>query len=94
VSKAILQGYIVVPDEDLDEILRLHIDFDLGIDDIEEKVSKPREFISNIIKMVDRAQFKRYQAAVILKTSPRTFGRGRRMPLVMKRSWVSTRETT
>ncbi len=80
--------------EDLDEILRLHIDFDLGIDDIEEKVSKPREFISNIIKMVDRAQFKRYQAAVILKTSPRTFGRGRRMPLVMKRSWVSTRETT
>ncbi len=80
--------------EDLDEVLRLHIDFDLGIDDIEEKLTVPREFISNIVKMVDRTQFKRYQAAVILKTSPRTFGRGRRMPLVMKRSWTLTRETT
>ena len=80
--------------EELDEVLRLHIDYDFGIDDIEEKLSVSRAFISKIVRMVDLSQFKRDQAAVILKTSPRTFGRGRRMPIVMKRSWASTRETT
>ena len=47
-------------------------------------------FVTKIIRMVDIAQFKRDQAAVILKTSPRSFGRGRRMPIVMLRSWTTT----
>jgi NAD+ synthase (glutamine-hydrolysing) len=78
----------------LDAILRLHVDFDMGVDAIEEELDAPREFLSKIIQMVDIAQFKRDQAAVIFKTSPRAFGRGRRMPIVMKRNWVTTRETT
>ena len=80
--------------DELDEVLRLHVDLDLGIDDIEEKLGIPRDFIANIVRMVDISQFKRDQAAVILKTSPRTFGRGRRMPIMMKRAWTASRETT
>ncbi len=66
----------------------------MGVDAIEEELDAPREFLSKIIQMVDIAQFKRDQAAVIFKTSPRSFGRGRRMPIVMKRSWATVRETT
>ena len=80
--------------EELDSVLRLHIDLDLGIDEIEDGLDVSIEQIASIVQMVDVSQFKRDQAAVILKTSPRTFGRGRRMPIVMKRAWSSTRETT
>ncbi len=80
--------------DELDEILRLHIDEDMGVDDIEDASNFSLEFVTKIVRMVDIAQFKRDQAAVILKMSPRSFGRGRRMPIVMNRSWVTTRETT
>ncbi len=84
-----------LPDySELDKVLRLHVDSDLGIEEIEDQLDVPNELIERIVRMVDIAQFKRDQAAVIFKTSPRTFGRGRRMPIVMKRSWTSTRETT
>jgi NAD+ synthase (glutamine-hydrolysing) len=80
--------------EELDAVLRLHIDLDFDADEIEDELNCTPELISTIIRMVDIAQFKRDQAAVIFKTSPRTFGRGRRMPIVMKRNWASIRETT
>ncbi len=80
--------------DELDAVLRLHIDLDLGVDDIEEELDLSREFISMVIRMVDISQFKRDQAAVIFKTSPRTFGRGRRMPIVLQRNWTTSRETT
>ena len=78
----------------LDAVLRLHIDFDMCIDEIEEELGHEGVFVSNIIRMVDSAQFKREQASVLFKTSPRTFGRGRRMPIVMKRNWATSREIT
>jgi NAD+ synthetase len=80
--------------DELDAVLRLHIDLDLGVDEVEDELGVSRDFIGKIIRMVDMSQFKRDQAAVILKTSPRTFGRGRRMPIVMQRSWATSRETT
>ena len=82
------------PYDVLDEVLRLHIDFDLGIDVIEEQCNESLALIQSIVRMVDMSQFKRNQAAVILKLTPRSFGRGRRMPIVMKRNWSTTRETT
>ena len=78
----------------LDSILRLHIDFELGAEEIEDELGLPYELVTQVIRMVDRAQFKRDQSAVILKTSPRAFGKGRRMPIVMQRSFVPIRETT
>ncbi len=80
--------------DDLDAVLRLHIDLDMGVDEVEEELGLDVGLVTKIIRMVDIAQFKREQASVIFKTSPRTFGRGRRMPIVMKRSWTTARETT
>jgi len=82
------------PYDVLDSILRLHIDLDLGIDEIEDKLDCSEELIEEVVNKVDLSQFKRDQTALILKTSPRTFGRGRRMPIVMHRNWITTRETT
>ena len=80
--------------EELDSVLQLHIDNDIGVDELQDALDISTELIHKIVRMVDLAQFKRDQAAVILKTSPRTFGRGRRMPIVMKRAWTTSRETT
>ena len=80
------------PYEELDAILRPHIDGELGADDIEETTSIPRSSIDAVLSMVDRSQFKRDQTPVILKVAPRTFGRGRPMPIVMKRAWSNQRQ--
>jgi len=82
------------PYEELDAILRPHIDSDLGADDIEETTQFSRVLIDSVLSMVDRSQFKRDQASVILKVAPRTFGRGRPMPIVMRRAWTSQKQTT
>ena len=80
------------PYDQLDQILRLHIDFDLGVEAIGSRCDIAQNTIESIVSMVDRAQFKREQSAVILKLTPRAFGRGRRMPIVMQRNWTPTRE--
>jgi NAD+ synthetase len=82
------------PYEELDSILIPHIDGDLGAEEIENTLCISRTRIDTILGMVDRSQFKRDQAAVILKIAPRTFGRGRPMPIVMKRVWSSVRQPT
>ena len=42
------------------------------------------ELVRRIIKMVNTAEFKRYQTPPILRVSPKAFGMGRRMPIVGK----------
>ncbi|HLC71696.1 MAG TPA: NAD+ synthase, partial [Candidatus Nanoarchaeia archaeon] len=37
--------------------------------------------VSKVIKMVDRNEYKRQQAALGLRITPRAFGSGRRMPI-------------
>nr|WP_294896776.1 NAD+ synthase [uncultured Pedobacter sp.] len=40
--------------------------------------------VNRVLKMVNRAEFKRYQTPPILRISPKAFGMGRRMPIVGK----------
>jgi NAD+ synthase (glutamine-hydrolysing) len=42
------------------------------------------ELVRRIIKLVNTAEFKRYQTPPILRVSPKAFGMGRRMPIVGK----------
>ena len=44
------------------------------------------ETVRSIIRMVDRNEYKRKQAAPGLNTTPLAFGAGRRMPIVQKYS--------
>ncbi|MES2827209.1 MAG: NAD+ synthase [Bacteroidota bacterium] len=42
------------------------------------------QLVRRVIKMVNNAEFKRYQTPPILRVSPKAFGMGRRMPIVGK----------
>ncbi|GAB1456474.1 hypothetical protein MASR2M48_17820 [Spirochaetota bacterium] len=64
----------------LDAVLRLYIEDDLSADDIIAK-GFDDALVRRIITMSARAEFKRRQAAPVLKISPRAFGMGRRVPI-------------
>lgn len=68
------------PYEVLDGILVLYLIENLGKEEIVERGFDP-ELVSWILKLVGRSEFKRVQAAPVLKVSPRAFGTGRRMPI-------------
>jgi NAD+ synthase (glutamine-hydrolysing) len=68
------------PYEVLDEILKLYLYDNLGLDEIVRK-GWDAELTARIIRTAARAEFKRRQAPPVLKVSRRAFGMGRRMPI-------------
>jgi NAD+ synthase (glutamine-hydrolysing) len=68
------------PYETLDRILKLYLFENLSKDEI-VKQGWEEDLTVRIIRTVARAEFKRRQAPPVLKTSPRAFGMGRRMPI-------------
>lgn len=44
----------------------------------------PEEVVNRVIRLVNLNEFKRFQAAPVLRVSPKSFGSGRRMPIVAK----------
>lgn len=44
--------------------------------------------VDRILKMVDQVEFKRFQAPPVLRVSKKSFGSGRSMPLVAKRTYL------
>lgn len=73
------------PYELLDKILFLHIECKWGLPELTDN-GFDQELVTRVIKLVNNAEFKRYQAAPILRISPKAFGMGRRMPIVGKYS--------
>lgn len=69
----------------LDKILFLHIECKWGVPELSAHGFNS-ESVTRVIKLVNNAEFKRYQAAPILRISPKAFGMGRRMPIVGKYS--------
>jgi len=74
----------------LDAVLRVLVDREGSIDETVRATGADRALVERIAVMLDRAQFKRDQAAVILKLSPRTFGRGRRYPIAQGFDWKAS----
>jgi NAD+ synthase (glutamine-hydrolysing) len=64
----------------LDPILELYVERDLGIDEI-VAAGHDRGVVERVVRMVDRAEYKRRQAAPGVKITPKAFGRDRRMPI-------------
>lgn len=78
-----------LPDyEILDTILKFYIEKQLSVDQIEDK-GFDRKMIERIIQLVDQNEYKRFQAAPGLKVHAKSFGTGRRWPLVQK--WTQYR---
>lgn len=68
----------------LDDILRRLIDEDRSAMDVLGDTDHDAEVVDRVARMLDLTQFKRDQAPVILKISPRAFGRGRPWPIVSR----------
>lgn len=64
----------------LDAILELYIEQDLCADEIIAR-GHDGQLVRRIVSMTARAEYKRRQAAPVIKVSPRAFGMGRRMPI-------------
>jgi NAD+ synthetase len=67
----------------LDEILRRYIEEDLTGEQILEQGFDPK-VVAGVIRMVDGSEYKRKQAAPVLKATARAFGVGRRMPIAQR----------
>ncbi|MGF1923633.1 MAG: NAD+ synthase, partial [Bacteroidia bacterium] len=67
----------------LDQILFQHIEMQKGSGTIISQ-GFDEALVTRIIRMVNMAEFKRYQTPPILRVSPKAFGMGRRMPIVGK----------
>lgn len=68
------------PYNQLDKILELHVEKQLGATQIITKGYK-KDLVENILSMVKRAEFKRRQVPPTLKVTGRAYGSGWRMPI-------------
>ncbi len=65
---AILEGYVEQNLEPAELVLRGY----------------PEDIVADVVRMVDRAEYKRRQGPVGIKITPRAFGRDRRMPITTR----------
>jgi NAD+ synthase (glutamine-hydrolysing) len=65
----------------LDRILEAYVERDQGREEM-VAAGLPAETVDEVIRMVDRAEYKRRQAAPGVRITPRAFGRDRRLPIV------------
>ena len=72
------------PYETLDAYLRARIDELRSPADIGSVLGLEPELVARIERLLAVSEFKRYQASIIPKLSPRTFGRGREMPVAAR----------
>jgi NAD+ synthetase len=70
-----------LPDYDqLDRVLELYVEEQLAVDTIVAR-GLPRELVTQVVRLIDRAEYKRRQAAPGLILTRKAFGPGRRIPL-------------
>ncbi len=72
----------------LDEMLRLYLEEEKEATEIAECGFDETE-VRRILRLVDLAEYKRFQAPTIIKLSKKAFGFGRRYPIVQK--WTNNR---
>jgi NAD+ synthase (glutamine-hydrolysing) len=68
------------PYETLDRILEAYVERDEGIDALVGQ-GLPEETVLDVIRLVDRAEYKRRQAPPGIRVSTKAFGRDRRVPI-------------
>mgnify|MGYP001576994587 CR=1 FL=1 len=72
------------PYNTLDTILRAYIEDNLTAQDIAERHGFPFGLVSETIRKVNQAEYKRQQAPPALKVTAKAFGMGRRYPIAQK----------
>jgi NAD+ synthase (glutamine-hydrolysing) len=70
-----------LPDYDLlDRVLEAYVEGDKGRDEM-VAAGMPEEVVDEVIRLVDRSEYKRRQAAPGIRITPKAFGRDRRLPI-------------
>lgn len=72
------------PYEVLDAILEDYIEDSRSAEEISRNHNFDLDLVKNVIRMVERNEYKRQQAAPGIKISPKAFGYGRRFPIAAK----------
>ena len=72
------------PYDVLDPILRAYVEDYCSANEIAEACGADVELVRSVIKLVERSEYKRQQAAPVLKVSKKSFGMGRRFPIAVK----------
>ena len=68
------------PYELLDRVLEAYIERDEGREEM-VAAGMPAEVVDEVVRMVDRSEYKRRQAAPGIRITPKAFGRDRRLPI-------------
>jgi NAD+ synthase (glutamine-hydrolysing) len=68
------------PYDVLDAILKAYVEEDKALDSI-VAAGYPRKMVETVARMVDRSEYKRRQAPIGIKLTPRALGKDRRMPV-------------
>jgi NAD+ synthase (glutamine-hydrolysing) len=71
------------PYDVLDPILRAYVEQDRSVAEIVAAGYDPK-VVRNVARLVDRAEYKRRQAAPGVKITPRAFGKDRRLPITQR----------
>jgi NAD+ synthetase len=72
------------PYEVLDPILEAYVEHYDSPDRIAAKYGFPLELVQKVVRLVERSEYKRQQAAPVLKVTSKSFGMGRRFPIAVK----------
>jgi NAD+ synthase (glutamine-hydrolysing) len=73
------------PYDVLDPILRAYVEDYSSAEEIAGAQSVEVELVKTVIRLVELSEYKRQQAAPVLKVSKKSFGMGRRFPIAAKR---------
>src|SRR5258705_1139365 len=71
----------------LDQVLHQAIELGMPGDEMEAPSGATRETVAWILRQIDRNEYKRRQAPVVLRVSQKAYGSGRRIPIVHRSGW-------
>lgn len=72
------------PYDVLDPIIEAYVERYETPEQIAEANGYPLELVQQVVRLVERSEYKRQQAAPVLKVTPKSFGMGRRFPIAVK----------
>jgi NAD+ synthetase len=72
------------PYEVLDPIIEAYVERYETPEEIAEAHGFPLELVQQVVRLVERSEYKRQQAAPVLKVTSKSFGTGRRFPIAVK----------
>jgi NH3-dependent NAD+ synthetase len=72
------------PYDILDPIVEAYVERYQTPERIAQANGFPLELVQHVVHLVERSEYKRQQAAPVLKVTPKSFGMGRRFPIAVK----------